>query len=70
MLYLPDEVVHLRADTVTTATHAFRVVERLPNPMGVVPVVPLRNSDLLEDGCSEITDLMPLVEASTKCSPT
>jgi hypothetical protein len=66
VLYLPDEVLHLRADTVTTATHAFRVIARLPNPLGVVPVVPLRNSDLLDNGVSEIADLCPLVDGLNK----
>ena len=40
----------------------------MPNPLGVVPVVAIRNSDrILDDrGCSEIDDLKPLVDALNK----
>ena len=40
----------------------------MANPLGMVPVVALRNSDrILDDrGCSEIDDLKPLVDALNK----
>jgi len=59
-------------------TSGFRVVEELVNPIGVVPVVALRNSDRIFDdwtaagvcstyrGMSEIEDLKPLVDGLNK----
>lgn len=43
-------------------------MESVPNPLGVVPVVPLTNSGRLldHDGRSEIEDLKPLVDGLTK----
>jgi len=43
-------------------------VKEIPNPLGVVPVVNLRNSDLIlaDYGASEIDDLMPLVDGLNK----
>jgi hypothetical protein len=66
VVYLPDQVIRLRADTPGAATAGFYLVETLHNPLGVVPVVPLRNTDLLDDGCSEIADLIPLVDGLNK----
>ncbi|MGN7779022.1 phage portal protein [Mycolicibacterium sp. 22603] len=67
-LYLPDQIVRLRANTTGATITGFQTVETIPNPLGVVPVVNLRNSDrLLDDfGSSEIDDLMPLVDALNK----
>lgn len=67
-LYLPDQIVRLRANTAGATITGFNTVETIPNPLGVVPVVNLRNSDrLLDDfGSSEIDDLMPLVDALNK----
>ena len=45
----------------------FKTVQVLPNPLGVVPIVPIRNSDrLLGPAASEIDDLVPLVDALNK----
>lgn len=49
------------------ATTGFRVIEELANPLGVVPVVPLRNvGTLLGAPSSEIDDLIPLVDGMNK----
>ncbi|MGB3303727.1 MAG: phage portal protein [Gordonia sp. (in: high G+C Gram-positive bacteria)] len=67
VLYGPDEIVRLRAEQTGATTAGFRVIETLANPLGVVPVVRLTNSDrLLDDGVSEIEDLKPLVDALNK----
>ncbi len=67
ILYLPDQIVRYRANH-TGATLGFEVVTEIPNPLGVVPVVNLRNSDrILDDyGASELDDLMPLVDGLNK----
>lgn len=67
-LYLPDEVQHWRSNPSGTATAGFKLVESVTNPFGVVPVVPLTNSDRLldEHGRSEIEDLKPLVDGLCK----
>lgn len=67
ILYLPDRIVAYRANH-TGATLGFEVVQEIPNPLGVVPVVNLRNSDrILDDyGASELDDLMPLVDGLNK----
>jgi len=67
VLYGGDEIVRLRAEQTGATTQGFKVVETLRNPLGVVPVVRLTNSDrLLDDGVSEIEDLKPLVDALNK----
>lgn len=69
VVYLPDRIVRLVAEQVGTVTPtAFKVVEEIANPLGVVPVVNLRNTDrILGDfGGSEIDDLKPLVDSLNK----
>lgn len=67
VLYEPDTITRLRANTTGATTSGFRTVETIRNPLGVPPVVQLRNGDrLLDDGTSEISDLMPLVDALNK----
>ena len=73
VLYLPDQIVRLRANATGATTQGFSVIETIVNPLGVVPVVNLRNTDrlpvnwLLPDrGASEIDDLVPLVDALNK----
>lgn len=68
VLYLPDSITRLRSNQTGATTNGFRTVEEIANPLGVVPVVPIRNSDrILDDrGASEITDLMPLCDALNK----
>lgn len=65
--YGPDEIVHHRAKS-TGAMVGFDVIDRVENPLGVVPVVAIANTDrLLGGGTSEIDDLAPLVDALNKC---
>jgi hypothetical protein len=67
-LFLPDRVVRLSAPTVGASAGAFRQIDEWANPLGVVPMVPVVNSDRLldADGCSEVWDLLPLVDAANK----
>lgn len=72
-LFTPDAVTRYTSTaTVTDAAGipatGWTATETLPNPLGVVPVVPLVNTDRLLDldGRSEITDLLPLVDALNK----
>lgn len=65
VLYEPDRITKYVSDS--TAGPAFKVAATIDNPLGVVPVVPLRNGDrLLDDGASEMADLIPLVDALNK----
>lgn len=68
VLYLPDRIVRLRANQTGATTQGYNTIGELANPLGVVPVVNLRNTDrILGDwGCSEIDDLKPLVDALNK----
>ncbi|HEY0888674.1 MAG TPA: phage portal protein [Nocardioides sp.] len=67
VLWEPDRVRRFRAPTTGATAGGFQLVETLPNPLGVVPVVEFRNADrLLAEGVSEITDLAPLVDALNK----
>lgn len=59
-LYLQDRVEHWRANTPGAATAGFDLVETVPNPLGVVPLV------AVENGHSEVTDLMPLCDSLNK----
>lgn len=67
VLYLPDAITRYQANHVG-ATLGFETVATIPNPLGVVPIVELRNSDrIISDyGSSEIDDLMPLVDGLNK----
>lgn len=66
VLYGADRITRYRSDAVG-ATTGFRVIEELANPLGVVPVVPLRNvGTLLGAPSSEIDDLIPLVDGMNK----
>ena len=58
-VYLPDEVQHWRASS-PGAGAGFNLVESIGHNLGVVPLVPI------DSGRSEITDLMPLVDALSK----
>lgn len=63
--YLPGEVVHLTRDA-----HGGKLTYRssTPNPLGVVPVVPLVNLERIHDdvGTSVVDDLAPLLDALNK----
>lgn len=68
VLYEADKITKFRANQTGAASFGqFETVETLENPLGMVPVVALRNSDrLLDDGVSEMTDIIPLVDALNK----
>lgn len=60
MVYLPDRLEHHVAKSPGAATAGFEITETLNNPLGVVPLVPIDN------GSSEIDDIIPLVDALNK----
>lgn len=67
MLYTAEAITHMRAQTVGATTAGFSTVQVLDNPLRTVPVVQFINGDrLLDDGVSEIEDLVPLVDALNK----
>lgn len=68
VMYLPDVIVRLRAQQQGAVANGFERIEEIPNPLGAVPVVNLRNTDrILGDwGTSEIDDLIPLADALNK----
>lgn len=68
VVFEADKVTKLRAPgSSATTTAQFTTLEVLDNPLGVVPVVPLRNSErLLGAPASEVDPLMPLVDALNK----
>ena len=68
VLYEPDLITRYRANQTGATTQGYNTVEQLANPLGVVPVVALRNSDriLNHRGVSEIEDLKPLVDGLNK----
>ncbi len=70
MLFTPDEVRRLHTASevpggAVLPAEGWTVVEPLPNPLGVVPVVDLVNRPAVgnTDGVSEIVDIEPLVDA-------
>ncbi|MGY4709068.1 phage portal protein [Mycolicibacterium sp. CBM1] len=67
VLYLPEGITRYTANNLG-ATTGFTPVVHVPNPLGVVPIVDLRNSDrIISDyGVSEIEDIKPLVDALNK----
>jgi len=67
VVYEADRITRYRAESVGATTAGFRVVDTLGNPLGVPPVVELRNGDrLLDCGVSEMQDLIPLVDGLNK----
>lgn len=67
VLYQPDQITRYVANAPGATAPAFRTVDTIRNPLGVVPVVVLRNGDrLLDDGVSEMADLIPLTDALNK----
>lgn len=68
VVYQPDEIRRLRADQQGAVANGFHTIEVIPNPLGVVPVVRLSNTDRIvgDWGSSEIDDLKPLVDALNK----
>lgn len=68
VVYEPHEIRRLRADQQGAVANGFRTIGVIPNPLGVVPVVNLRNTDRIvgDWGSSEIDDLKPLVDGLNK----
>lgn len=73
VLYQPDQITRysstaIVADGAAVPSTGWTSTEVIPNPLGVVPVVPLVNADRLLDldGRSELVDLLPLVDALNK----
>ena len=67
VMYEADRITRWAAPNPGAYVSGFELVETLHNPFGVVPVVPLRNSDrLLGPAASELDNLMPLVDALNK----
>ncbi|ROR53280.1 SPP1 Gp6-like portal protein [Luteococcus japonicus] len=67
VLYLTDRIVKFRSQATGAVLHGFEAVETIPNPLGMVPVVPLRNTERLTGpAASELDDLLPLVDAQSK----
>lgn len=68
VMYERDEIRLLRANQQGAVANGFETLEVIPNPLGVVPVVNLRNTDRIigDWGSSEIDDLRPLVDALNK----
>lgn len=71
VFFTADEVVKLTHDAWAGAGYAttgWRVVETLPNPFGVVPMVPFINRGRLSEaeGVSEMADLLDLTDALNK----
>lgn len=68
VMYLRDKIVRLRADQQGAVANGFKTIEEIANPLGLVPVVNLRNTDRIvgDWGSSEIDDLKPLVDALNK----
>jgi hypothetical protein len=68
VLYEPDRITRYTANQTGAVTFGqFHTVQVMDNPLGIPPVVAIKNSDrLLDDGVSEMTDLIPLVDALNK----
>lgn len=68
VMYLPDRIIRLRAQQQGAVANGFKQIDEFANPLGVVPVVNLRNTDRVigDWGSSEIEDLKPLVDALNK----
>lgn len=65
-LFTADTITRLSSDALGAIT-GFKTVSTMVNPFGIVPVVPLRNSDrLLGPAASELDDLIPLVDGLNK----
>lgn len=66
----PDVITRYSTDAAgaPATSGAWRVVETIRNPLGVVPVVPLVNAERLldVDGTSEFADVIPLTDALVK----
>lgn len=67
VVYGPDEIVRYRAEQTGATIHGFNVVDRIANPLGIPPVVRFSNAArLLDDGVSEMVDVLDLSDALMK----
>ena len=67
VLYEPHRLTRFSANTAGATTVGFHTVEVIDNPLGVVPVVEFRNATrLLQEGRSEMVDVLSLSDALTK----
>jgi hypothetical protein len=71
VLYLPDQIIWYTANPGTAAdSAAWQRTQTVDNPLGVVPVVPFYNADLVDDaeqhGFSEMGDVIPLTDGMNK----
>ena len=67
VLYEPHRITRFSANTAGATTVGFHTVEVIDNPLGVVPVVEFRNATrLLQEGRSEMVDVLSLSDALTK----
>lgn len=73
VLFEPDTITRYAStanvvESIAMPATAWETVEVLDNPLGVVPLVPIVNTDRLLDldGRSEMADLLPLVDALNK----
>lgn len=67
VLYGPEKIEWFRSNQPGATTTGFELVETIPNPLGVVPVVRFRNGGrLLNDGVSEMRDVLSLTDAVVK----
>lgn len=73
VLYEPDQITRFTskaavADPAALPATGWDVADTVANPLGVVPVVPMVNTDRLLDtqGRSEMADLIPLADALNK----
>lgn len=68
VMYLRDMIIRLKAEQRGAVAAGFTTVDEIANPIGLVPVVNLRNTDRIigDWGVSEVDDLRPLVDALNK----
>lgn len=67
VVYEADVITRYRANSTGATTAGFQVVDEVANPLGVPPVVRLLNSDrILDEGVSEVEDLLPITDMVSK----
>ncbi|TSE00664.1 phage portal protein [Skermania sp. ID1734] len=67
IVYGPNEIVRYEANHTGATTAGFKVVESIANPLGIPPVVRFTNTArLLDEGRSEMTDVLDLSDALVK----
>jgi hypothetical protein len=67
IVYGPDQIVKYQAEQTGATVHGFKTVDVIQNPLGIPPVVRFANtSRLLDDGCSEMSDVLDLSDAAMK----